>query len=163
MKSAAAKSSRSSSKKASRGGSATRERSAAKKASPAAVQVRPKTLRLEPRFETGLGLLKEILHKPVNKMVNEAVGEYIQKRSAEVETEMTSVVERLRAFRRADSDFRQDKEAFVAAEAELAGSDPMEGTLYDVERSDRQSAPRRAAKKAKAGPALSLVRDLLRS
>ena len=47
--------------------------------------VKAKTLRLAPEYEAGLTLLKGVLGMPVNKMVNEAVGEYIVRRTAKVE------------------------------------------------------------------------------
>ena len=123
--------------------------------------VKPRTLRLEPTYEVGLGILKAVLHKPVNKMVNEAVAEYIQKRTAQVEAEMDSVLKQLKAYRRADPTFKQDKDAFISAEAELGASDPMEGVTYKVAR--RPTSPKVRASREKAGAALSMVREMLRS
>lgn len=115
--------------------------------------MRAKTLRLIPEFEEGLALLRRTLGKPVNKMVNEAVGEYIEKRTAEIETDLTGVLEQIKAYRRADPHFRRDLDGFVNAEAAHGAADPMEGVVYDVE-------PPPA--KAKAGPVLSMVREKLR-
>lgn len=125
--------------------------------------VKPKTLRLEPTFEVGLGLLKQALHKPVNKMVNEAVGEYIARRTAEVEADLGGVLARLKAYRRSDPDFKRDRNAFIAAEAEFGASDPMEGVVYKVESPREAGAAKTAVRKSKPGPALSRVRELLRS
>ncbi len=125
--------------------------------------IKPRTLRLEPIYEVGLGILKGVLHKPVNKMVNEAVAEYIKKSTAQVEAEMGSVLTQLKAYRRADRTFQQDKEAFIAAEAEFGTSDPMEGTTYKVARHRGPKSRKAPAPKEKAGAALTMVREMLRS
>lgn len=119
--------------------------------------VRAKTLRLIPEFEVGLGLLKNILHKPVNKMVNEAVGEYIEKRTAEVETDLRGVLEKLKAYKRADPKFASARAQFVEAEGRYGTDDPVEGVVFDVE------PPQRKAGKSKMGPSQAMVRELLKS
>jgi len=118
--------------------------------------VRAKTLRLTPEYEEGLALLRRTLGKPVNKMVNEAVGEYIEKRTAEIETDLTGVLEQIKAYRRADPHFAHDLDGFVKAEAARGAADPVEGVVYDVE------PPSAKAKAAKPGPVLSMVREKLR-
>ncbi|MEP7300159.1 MAG: hypothetical protein ABI699_01415 [Caldimonas sp.] len=125
--------------------------------------VKARTLRLEPIYEVGLGILKGVLHKPVNKMVNEAVAEYIKKSTAQVEAEMGSVLTQLKAYRRADPTFQQDKEAFISAEAEFGASDPMEGVTFKVARHRRPMKVKASASKEKAGAALTMVREMLRS
>ena len=124
-------------------------------------QVKPRTLRLEPIYEVGLGILKGVLHKPVNKMVNEAVAEYIKKSTAQVEAEMGSVLTQLKAYRRADPTFQQDKDAFISAEAEFGASDPMEGVTYKVARHRSPMSRKASAPKEKAGAALTMVREML--
>lgn len=119
--------------------------------------VRAKTLRLIPEFEVGLGILKNILRKPVNKMVNEAVGEYIEKRTAEVETDLRGVLEKLKAYKRADPKFASARAQFVEAEARYGADDPVEGVVFDVE------PPQRSAGKSKMGPSQTMVRELLKS
>jgi hypothetical protein len=125
--------------------------------------VKARTLRLEPIYEVGLGILKGVLHKPVNKMVNEAVAEYIRKSTAQVEAEMGGVLTQLKAYRRADPTFQQDKEAFISAEAEFGASDPMEGVTFKVARHRSPTSRKRPAPKKKAGAALTMVREMLRS
>jgi hypothetical protein len=130
-------------------------------------KTRTKTLRLEPTFEVGLAMLKEVLHKPINKMVNEAVGEYIVRRTAEVESQLTTTLAELQAYRRAHPDFMDARQAFIDAEAKYGGKDPMEGRLVTVTRPPglkagskaRAEHPRVAPRK---GQAVSTVRDLLR-
>jgi predicted DNA-binding protein len=119
--------------------------------------VKTKTLRLAPEFEAGLALLKSVLGMPVNKMVNEAVGEYIRKRSAEVEADLTGVLEQVKAYRRADPHFKQARARFVDAEARLAGNDPVEGVVVELE------SPAGNRRKPKAGPAQTMIRGLLKA
>lgn len=118
--------------------------------------VKAKTLRLAPEFEAGLGLLKSVLNVPINKMVNEAVGEYIQKRAAEVEIDLTGVLERVKAYRRADPQFKQALARLVKAEARHGGNDPVEGVVVDLD-------PPTRVRKSKAGPAQRMVRGLLKA
>lgn len=123
------------------------------KAGTATTEVKPKTLRLAPEYEAGLALLKGVLGVPINKMVNEAVGEYIRKRTAEVETDLAGVLAQLEAYRRADPDFKKALSTFVDAEARHGGKDPVEGVVV--------AAPSSAARrKAKARSAQSMIRDM---
>jgi len=119
--------------------------------------VRAKTLRLRPEFEVGLGILKTVLRKPINKMVNEAVGEYIEKRAAEVEADLHGVLGKLKAYKRADQKFAAARAQFVEAEARYGADDLVEGVVFDVE------PPRRSGGKSKTGPSQTMVREILRS
>lgn len=128
--------------------------------------VRAKTLRLQPSYEKGLVILKRILHMPINKMVNEAVGEYIERRTAEVESDLTTALEQLHAYRRADPNFLAARQAFIDGEALHGKDDPMEGRVVrkkgragDSVKSGRYPP---SAKVSAAGPALSKVREMLR-
>lgn len=128
--------------------------------------VRTKTLRLQPSYEKGLVMLKRILKMPINKMVNEAVGEYIQRRIAEAESELTTTLTQLHEYRLADPDFVALRQAFIEGEALYGKDDPMEGRTVHVKVPARvavepgSSAPRTQA--VPAGPALSKVREMLR-
>ena len=103
------------------------------------------TFRLDPRLEKGLALLGEVRRVPLNRLVNEAVGEYLDTRSATVEAELEETLRRVKAYRQADADFESAISKFADAEAESAAQDPVEG----------QTA------RAK-GPAQRLVRELIR-
>ena len=131
---------------------------------PAKALVRTKTLRLEPLFEEGLGMLKEVLHKPINKMVNEAVGEYIERRTAQVEHELTTTIEQLRAYRKRDPAFANARKAFVEAEAIHGKTDPMEGRIVNVRPPPGAYARRGTGSKVTtdSNPALAMVRERLR-
>jgi hypothetical protein len=134
---------------------AVRKASSAKSAATAVVKT--KTLRLAPEYEAGLALLKGVLGTPVNKMINEAVGEYIRKRSAEVEADLTGVLAQVKAYRRADPRFKQARARFVDAQARLGGDDPLEGVVVDVQ------PPAAKRRTAKAGPAQTMIRELPKS
>jgi len=123
-----------------------------------AVAVKAKTLRLSPEFEAGLALLKGVLGMPVNKMVNEAVGEYIRKRSAELEADLAGVLDQVKAYRRADPHFKQARARLVEAEALGTRQDPVEGVVVDVE---PPAAKRRTSKAA--GPSQTMIRGLLKA
>ena len=128
--------------------------------------VRTKTLRLQPSYEQGLVLLKRILKMPINKMVNEAVGEYIERRTAEIESELTTTLEQLHAYRLADPDFVAARQAVIEGEVRYGKDDPMEGRIVPAKKPARgavksgsSAAPTEALA---AGPALSKVREMLR-
>jgi hypothetical protein len=103
------------------------------------------TYRLDPRFQEGLALLGQIQKLPLNRMVNEAVGEYLESRAAAVEADLEEILLRVRAFRKADPNFDSAISRFAEAEAALAGEDPVEG----------KTAPA-------TGPAQRLVHELIR-
>jgi hypothetical protein len=112
--------------------------------------VKPTTVRLDPAVHAGLVVLSELLEKPLNKLVNEAVQSFVEKRSREVEVELQHAIERLRALREQDPDFESEIARFADAESSSSGDDPVEGTLIDDE---SESAP---------VPAQTLVHDILR-
>lgn len=128
--------------------------------------VRTKTLRLQPSYEKGLVILKRILKIPINKMVNEAVGEYIQRRTAEVESELTTTLEQLQAYRLADPDFVAARQALIEGEALYGKDDPMEGRIVHVKVPARDAVESGAStpptEAVSAGPALRKVREMLR-
>ena len=61
----------------------------------------------------GLNKLSKLLHKPLNKLANEAIREYVDRRIAEVELDLASTLEDLRAYRKRDPNFEHSIEAFV--------------------------------------------------
>src|SRR5260221_3515058 len=103
------------------------------------------TFRLDPRLEKGLALLGEVRRVPLNRLVNEAVGEYLDTRAATVEAELEETLRRVKAYRQADPDFESAISTFADAEDESAAQDPEQG----------QATPAK-------GPAQRLVRDLIR-
>jgi predicted transcriptional regulator len=103
------------------------------------------TLRLEPRVQERLTVLAKHLQQPLNKLINEAVRGFIEKRSIEVEADLQESLRRLQAYRTADPDFESAIAEFAEAETRLASEDPAEGQ----------------AKPSAAGPAQLMVRELL--
>jgi hypothetical protein len=106
---------------------------------------RATTYRLDPRYQRGLALLGHVQKVPVNRLVNEAVGEYLESRTAKVAAELEETLRRVKAYREADPSFEAAIAKFVDAEATLAGEDPVEGKTA-----------------AETGPAQRLVRELIR-
>lgn len=102
------------------------------------------TYRLDPHFQKGLALLGKVRKLSLNRMVNEAVGEYLESRAAAVEADLEETLRRVRAYREADPNFESAISRFADAEATLSGDDPVEG------------------KTVSAGPAQRLVRQLIR-
>jgi len=93
-------------------------------------KTRAKTLRLEPQYENALGFLKAVLGASVNKMVNDAVGQYIQRETARVEVNLGDLLAQVKAYRKADPDFSHAHAGVVEAEVRAAGNDPADGTPY---------------------------------
>jgi hypothetical protein len=86
------------------------------------------TFRIEETTMSGLEKLSAILNKPLNKLANEAVREYVARRISEVEIDLASTLEDLRAYRKADPNFERSMAEFIEAEAS-ATHDPVEGRV----------------------------------
>jgi hypothetical protein len=89
------------------------------------------TFRIEETTMVGLEKLSAILNKPLNKLANEAVREYVARRISEVEVDLASTLEDLRAYRKADPNFERSMAEFIEAEAS-ATHDPAEGRVSEV-------------------------------
>jgi hypothetical protein len=96
----------------------------------ATTKTKAKTLRLEPQYENALGFLKTVLGASVNKMVNDAVGQYIQRETARVEVKLGDLLAQVKAYRKADPDFSHAHARVVEAEIKSVGNDPADGTPY---------------------------------
>jgi predicted transcriptional regulator len=108
--------------------------------------VKVTTLRLAQPLHRKLELLQDVLGKPLNKLVNEAVGDFVERRTAEVELDLEQTLQRIKAARKKDPKFKRAISEFVAAEARHAKDDPVEGTVV---------------RGAERGPVQSMVRDML--
>ncbi len=106
-------------------------------------------VRLAPELRQGLEMLQSVLKKPVNKLINEAVEGYLERRTAEAASDLEAVLDRIKAYRSTAPKFEADILRFAAAEAESGADDPAQGTTFVV-----------AA--AEVGPAQTMVRSLLR-
>lgn len=108
------------------------------------------TVRLDPGLHEGLELLREALARPVNKMINEAVREFLAVRTARTQHELAGMAARLEQYRRRDPGFKQAMARSVESEAALGAEDPAEGRRLAVD------AP------AAAGSSRARVRALLK-
>lgn len=115
-----------------------------------ASKAKPITVRLAPDLQRALETLRDVLKRPVNKMINEAVQGFIQKRTAEVETDLEGMLSQIKAYKRRDPNFDAAFGQWADAEAKFGREDPAEGVVVKT-----------AAVEAKAGPTQTLVRDLL--
>jgi hypothetical protein len=86
------------------------------------------TFRIDATIMGGLEKLSALLNKPLNKLANEAVREYVARRISEVEVDLASTLEDLRAYRKGDPNFERSMAEFVEAEASAA-HDPVEGRV----------------------------------
>ena len=102
-------------------------------------------------MQQGLIVLGEVLERPLNKLVNEAVKEFIIKRSVQAQSELEETLRRLKALRKRDPQFKAARAKFVEAEARFGHDDTLEGEVLP---------PVRAAASAK-GPVQAKVRGLL--
>ena len=101
------------------------------------------TFRIDPVIKAGLVKLSKQLRRPLNKLANEALGEYVVRRTLEVEDDLQSTLEDFRAYRKSDPNFDRAIAEFVEAEATVK-HDPAEGRID-----------------SKIGPTESVVRKLL--
>lgn len=108
-------------------------------------QRRATTFRLEPQLQRGLELLSDVRRAPLNRLVNEAVHDYLDVQAARLETDLEATLQRVKAYRAADPDFEYAIGRFADAEAEHAAEDPVEGSTVGVR-----------------GPAQRVVRQLIR-
>jgi len=87
------------------------------------------TFRIEPVTQAALEALSKTLKRPMNQLVNEAVKQYVARRSVEVERDLEETLERLRAYRELDPDFQRAIDRVAKAESEIGREDPAEGEL----------------------------------
>ena len=85
------------------------------------------THRLEPDVQAGLNHLSKVLHRPKNKLMNEAVSRFVQERSIQLVQEMEGVINSLKKYQRSDPDFERAIERLVNDEVAQAGADLLEG------------------------------------
>ena len=84
------------------------------------------TFRIDPVVRDGLFKLSELLHRPANQLANDALKEYVDRRIVEVEDDLESTLEDLRAYRESDPNFDRAIAEIADAEARMK-NDPAEG------------------------------------
>lgn len=91
------------------------------------------TLRLEPEINTGLERLSTALHRPKNKLINEAVRMFVAQRSRVVGHELEEIVAGLREYRKWDPDFDDAIGKVAEDEARYGADDPVEGRAFRLD------------------------------
>ena len=86
------------------------------------------TLRIEPVLKEGLSKLSRLERRSLNQLANQAIKEFVARRMVEVEDDLESTLEDLRAYRKRDPDFEHAVAQFVEAEV-TAKDDPAEGRV----------------------------------
>lgn len=89
---------------------------------------RATTYRLKPHLQEGLALLGQVRQVSANQMVNEAVGEYLDARTAAVTADLEETLRRVRSYRESDPNFESAIAKFAESEARHGAKDPVEGT-----------------------------------
>jgi predicted transcriptional regulator len=87
------------------------------------------TVRIEPTLKGALEHLSSVLKRPMNQLVNEALRDFVARRSREAEHELEATLARLRAYRERDPHFKEAIAAVVDAEARYGKEDPAEGMV----------------------------------
>jgi predicted transcriptional regulator len=86
------------------------------------------TVRLDPAVKDRLNKLSALTDQSINDLTNEALREFIQNRSLELEKALEATLENVRAVRKSDPGFKRGIAAFAKAEAALK-HDPAEGKI----------------------------------
>ncbi len=86
------------------------------------------TFRIDPVVKTGLSKLSKLTRKSLNQLANEAIKEFVARRTLEVEDELEATLEDLRAYRKSDPDFEHAIAEVVEAEMTVK-HDPAEGRV----------------------------------
>jgi predicted transcriptional regulator len=88
------------------------------------------TFRLDPEVQAGLAMIAELQGRPQNQLVNEAVRALVVSRSQQLEHQLESTLQRLKAYRAGDPTGEKSMAAAMAAEAAVE-HDPAEGTRVE--------------------------------
>ena len=86
------------------------------------------TFRIDSVVKAGLSKLSKLKHESLNQLANQAIKEFVTRRTLEVEAELESTLEDLRVYRKCDPDFERAIDEFVEAEM-TAKHDPAEGRV----------------------------------
>lgn len=89
------------------------------------------TIRLQPDLQSALDKISAHLDRPKNKLVNQAVAEFVEKTSFRLRDDIEDTLENLRAYRARDPNFEADILRFAEAEATYVAEDAHEGKSED--------------------------------
>jgi predicted DNA-binding protein len=87
------------------------------------------TVRLEPALQDGLETLSKVLKRPMNQLINEALHDYVSRRSHDVEQDLHKTLAALRAYRRRDPRFIAAIATAAKAETKHRKRDPLDGEV----------------------------------
>ena len=90
------------------------------------------SIRWNPEVKAGLEAMRQVVNVPVNKLVNQAVAEFVDRQARILESELESVLANLRKYRKADPKFKAAIRRTAAAESKYAAVDPAEGVAFDT-------------------------------
>ena len=97
------------------------------------MQAKATTFRIDPSVKAQLSKLSGLLNKSLNQLANEAIREFVARRSLEVETDLEATLAELRAYRKRDPEFRRAINDLIAAESALSPrDDPAEGRVVNT-------------------------------
>ncbi|MGQ0765079.1 MAG: hypothetical protein ACT4OZ_05360 [Gemmatimonadota bacterium] len=105
------------------------------------------TLRVDATVQAALAELSKATRRPVNKLVNEAIRQYLDTTGQAVERQLEERLQRLRALRKRDPELRLAFAEFAAAEASIV-DDPAEGTVIESTTSRRVAESTKEEKEA---------------
>lgn len=98
------------------------------------VKARKLSVRFSLEMYENLRVVSETMGRPMNKLVQAAVGEFLERESERLADEMSPRVEALRSYARdLKKNRREAIDAVIEAEAERGKDDPVEGTRVDTE------------------------------
>jgi predicted transcriptional regulator len=87
------------------------------------------TIRLAPPTQKALEHISQALKRPMNQIVNEAVRDYINRRSVELEQDLAATIDELRTNRKSNQAQQDAIAAWIDAEALYGSDDPAEGQV----------------------------------
>ncbi|CAN5501362.1 hypothetical protein BH10PSE6_BH10PSE6_02290 [soil metagenome] len=87
------------------------------------------TFRIDPPVQSALENLSRVLRRPMNQLVNEALQDYLDRRSRAAERSLELTLASLRAYRKRDPHFKDAFASVVDVEATLGREDPAEGKV----------------------------------
>lgn len=87
-------------------------------------------LRMEKSLRDEIKFVSEHSHVSMNRLIVEAIREYLPERRKRIQQELTETLRLLDQYSEHDSDFEEAIEEFAAAE--VSCEDPLEGKLFDV-------------------------------
>jgi len=87
-------------------------------------------LRINPEERDALLSLSKIERRPINQLLNDAIRLYLGREGSK-ERDLEANLEKLRAYRQRDPQFREAITAFIDAEASI--EDPLEGSVISRE------------------------------